>query len=99
MRAAVRRAAAAPWQLRSDSFLFALRLERREGSRPIGRQGGLGARLAQEGRVVVGGACRGGPLAAGRCRVVLARACNSLQYVVYRVHMCCLYALVTGLCT
>ena len=48
VRAAVRRAAAAPWQLRSDSFLFALRLERHEGGRPRGRQGGLGARLAQE---------------------------------------------------
>ena len=48
MRAAVRRAAAARWQLRSDSFLFALRLERREGGRSKGRQGGLGARLAQE---------------------------------------------------
>ena len=48
VRAALRRAAAARWQLRSDSFLFALRLERREGGRSKGRQGALCARLAQE---------------------------------------------------
>ena len=47
-RAALRRAAAAWWQLRSDSSLFALWLERREGGRSKGRQGALCARLAQE---------------------------------------------------
>jgi hypothetical protein len=47
-RAALRRAAAAQWQLRSDSFLFALRLEWHEGGQSKGRQGAICARLAQE---------------------------------------------------
>ena len=60
------------------------------GARVAGRRAGrarsaCGSRRSR--RDVFGGARRGAPVAAGRCRVVVARACHSRASVVYRVCM------------